>query len=286
MKSAVLFELAENCSIRNCEIKHLGSSGVWFGSRTKKCRIEGNLFEDISANSLNLGEENSRRVQGRTWWQKAPKQIASEHVVTNNLFQHGGQQFFGSVAIWGGIVNHMHIHHNEIRHQPYTGISLGWMWNTQPTPAGKHIVEHNHIHHVMQTLSDGGGIYTLGRQPDSVFRENHIHDIPLNAGRAQSNGMFLDQGSSKFQISRNLIYHIARSPLRFHQAKEIKVEKNVLVVSKKDAPAYTYNRTDPKTIERTDNTVVESVPADLDIVKKIRQQARIQAPYRKRFGLK
>ena len=29
------------------------------------------------------------------------------------------------------------ISNNEISNLPYTGISIGWMWNPTPTPAGK-----------------------------------------------------------------------------------------------------------------------------------------------------
>ena len=34
----------------------------------------------------------------------------------------------------------------------------------------------------MQVLSDGGGIYRLGSQPESLIRGNLIHDVALNLG--------------------------------------------------------------------------------------------------------
>ena len=82
----------------------------------------------------------------------------------------------------------------------------------------------------MQILSDGGGIYTLGRQPGSILSENQIHHIPLNAGRAQSNGIFMDQGSSAFTVRNNTIHHIAKSPIRFNKAKEKLIKENKLGV--------------------------------------------------------
>jgi hypothetical protein len=107
------------------------------------------------------------------------------------------------------------IANNEIANHPYTGVSVGWMWNPTATPAGGNIVSQNHIHHVMQVLSDGGGIYTLGRQPGTRLVENVIHDVPLNVGRAEPNGMFLDEGSDQIEIVGNVIYGTDRSPLRY-----------------------------------------------------------------------
>ena len=70
----------------------------------------------------------------------------------------------------------------------------------------------------MQRLSDGGGIYTLGWQPGTALIGNVIHDIPVNAGRAESNGMFIDQGSTDLEIKENTIYRVLRSPIRFNIA--------------------------------------------------------------------
>ena len=53
-----------------------------------------------------------------------------------------------------------------------------WKWDDTPTVARNHKISNNQIHHVMQILSDGGGIYTLGRQPGSILSENQIHHIP------------------------------------------------------------------------------------------------------------
>ena len=92
---------------------------------------------------------------------------------------------------------------NEIYDCPYTGISIGWIWDDRESPARENQIVDNQIHHVMQVLSDGGGVYTLGRQPNSVIANNQIHDVPLNAGRAESNGIFLDQGSTGFHVDSN-----------------------------------------------------------------------------------
>ena len=283
MESALTFELAEDCSFTDGRLAHLGMSGLSFGSRTRRCRLVGSIIEDVSGNSVSLGEDASRKIGDRAWWQAAKEQAAAENTVAHNVIRHGGRQFFGAVAVWVGLAHHQSVTHNLIHDHPYSGISVGWMWNPNPTPAGQNIIEHNHIHHVMQVLSDGGGIYTLGRQPGSSLSHNWIHDIPANAGRAESNGMFLDQGSDQFTIAGNVIFALDRSPLRFHQAVDNLVRDNVLVVSDDQTPAIRYNRTDPQKITQADNKIIPSKSFDVGSVSRIRDAAGPQAPYRARL---
>ena len=264
--AAIRFERAEACSFTKGRIAHLGTSGIEFGSRTERCRLEDCVIEDLSGNGVNLGEDRSRMVGSRPWWQSNPDQVAAGHVVAHNTIRRCGQQFFGAVAVWVGIAREMQITNNEIAHHPYTGVSLGWMWDPTPTPAGGNIVSENHIHHVMQVLSDGGGIYTLGRQPGTRLAKNLIHDVPLNAGRAESNGMFLDEGSDQFEITGNVIFHIDRSPLRFHRAEHLSVRLNTLVVADEEMPPLRYNNTDPETIKQIENRVVTQDQFDAQAV--------------------
>jgi len=260
--AAIQFENAENCSITHSRISRLGTSGVQFGSRTRNCRLEDCVLEDISGNGVNLGEDSRRTVNGRPWWQAAPEQAAAGNIVRHNRIERCGQQFYGAVAVWVGLARETQITHNEIAHHPYTGVSLGWMWNPTPTPAGENLVANNHIHHVMQVLSDGGGIYTLGRQKGTKLTGNVIHDVPLNAGRAESNGMFLDEGSDQMEITGNTIWHIDRSPLRFHRAQQMTVRENVLVVPTAATPPIRYNNTDPRTVKQVENRFVSQAQFD------------------------
>src|SRR5262249_42551973 len=100
LPAAVAFERAEDCSLVGCRVAHGGMSGVAFGSRTHRCRVEGCVIEDVSGNGINLGETTSRLVGEQGWWQAMPGQAASQHVVVNSLVERGGAQFFGAVGIW------------------------------------------------------------------------------------------------------------------------------------------------------------------------------------------
>jgi hypothetical protein len=169
--------------------------------------------------------------------------------------------------VWSGIAAGTQITRCEIRDVPYSGVSAGWKWDPSPTPCRETRIEGNHIHDVMGMLSDGGGIYTLGLQPESVIRGNLIHGVPANAGRAESNGMFLDQGTTDFTIEKNMIYDVARSPLRFHQATKNLVRGNVFACPP-GIPPIRYNRTEPDDIVKQDNTVLErGAPTPVDGVR-------------------
>ena len=104
----------------------------------------------------------------------------------------------------------------------------------------------------MQVLSDGGGIYTLGNQPGSRLIGNMIHDIPRNAGRAESNGMFLDQGTGSFVVQDNLIYNVERSPFRFHKGWTNIVRHNTVYLPE-GVPLVRFNDTKTERITLVDN---------------------------------
>ena len=210
-------------------------------------------------------------------------QVCRGNVVEDCTIQDCGVEFYGCVGVWIGIAAETTIAHNEISRLPYTGVSVGWSWNPRPTGCEKNRIQNNHIHHVMQVLSDGGGIYTLGRQPGTVLSGNLIHDVPVNAGRAESNGMFLDQGTTELVIENNVIHSAARSPLRFHQALENIVRGNVLAVAPQ-TPVVRYNATDAKHIQLVENEVIEAVAWPGDAAQPSEAAAKIIAAAGVRAG--
>jgi len=244
--AAVEFEAARNCSFENGRIEHVGGAGIRLRGLCRGCRIVGSVLADIAGNGVMIGEPG-----------QDPKATASDNVVSNNYIHHCGAEFYGCVGVWAGITDGTVVSHNEICHLPYTGVSVGWCWDAKPTPCRANRVEFNHIHHVMQILSDGGGIYTLGRQPETLLRGNLIHDVPPNAGRAESNGMFIDEGSALILIQGNTIYATAKTPIRFHKATTNTIRGNTLVVPGGQKP-FMFNACREDSMTYQDNTVVEA----------------------------
>jgi hypothetical protein len=252
--AAVYAQWAENTTFKNCSFKNLGGSGLWFATGCKNCSIENSRFADISGNGIMIGEGQDRLVDGKPWWKVAPEQVALGNTIENCIVKNCGAQFYGAVGIWCGLTAETAIRNNEISDLPYSGISIGWMWSPVPTPCRANVIHGNHIHHILQILSDGGGIYMLGLQPGSKIANNHIHDVKINAGRAESNGMFLDEGTTDVLVENNLIYNIAKSPLRFHKATINWVKDNYLFCTDENPPIR-YNATKEEDIQKVGNKV-------------------------------
>ncbi len=204
---AIRFDYAEGCSVRDGAIGHLGTGGIELVDGCSKCTLEGNHIFDISANGVMLGGPKTEDL--------VPKDCR----IANNHVHATGVEYMGAIGIWVGFAQRALVAHNELHHTPYTGISLGWQWNPQPTPCRENTIEANHIYDVMKNLGDGGGIYTLGFQPGTVLRGNHIHDVRRSRFNqaAPNNGMFIDEGSKGFLFERNVIYATAHQAVRHNQ---------------------------------------------------------------------
>jgi hypothetical protein len=262
--AAVKGEWVQNCSFSNCKFENLGGTGIWLGTGSTNCTISNSIFSDISGNGIMIGEGRDREVNGEKWWKSATEQVALGNTIENCTITECGKQFYGAVGIWCGLTAETTIRNNTIYNLPYTGISIGWMWSPVPTPCRENIIDGNHIHHNMQTLSDGGGIYMLGLQPGSKILNNHIHDVHLNVGRAESNGMFLDEGTTDVVVENNLIYNIAKSPLRFHRATTNLVKNNFLFCGE-EIPPIRYNNTKEEDIQKVGNQVFYKNDSEYEI---------------------
>ncbi len=209
IQAAVRWDDAEGCSVRDSAFCHLGGSGLELFTGCRANAVEGNLLTDISANGINLGGP------------RAEAEVPRDTRIANNHVHTCGLDYAGAVGIWVGFAQRTVIAHNLVHDLPYTGISIGWQWNAEPTAARENTLEFNHIHDVMTRLGDGGGIYTLGLQPGSVIRGNHIHAIRRSqfAQAAPNNGIFFDEGTTGFRVEGNVIYATSGEPIRFNQTR-------------------------------------------------------------------
>jgi hypothetical protein len=256
--AAITFDAAEACATDQCRFEHLGGSAAWFRRACRGNRVTKSQFIDVAASAVNVGEPQVHvPSQQAVAAGSALGPVSQGNAITHCRIERCGALYHGAVGVWIGMAKATEVSSNEIRDLPYTGISVGWNWSPTPTVCEGHLIASNHIHHVMQVLSDGGGIYTLGRQPGTVLRGNIIHDVSVNAGRAESNGIFMDEGSTELLVENNVIYNIAKSPIRFHKAGKNVLRNNQLITRPK-VPAFRYNDTKEKLIVMEGNKTIEA----------------------------
>ena len=207
--AAICLDYAEGCSIEDGTLAHLGGCGVELVTRCYNNRIEGNDIYDVSGNGIMVGGP------------RGEKDVPKDNCVRNNHVHDCGAEYYGAVGIWVGFTQRTVVAHNLVHSLPYSGISVGWQWNPQPTACKENVIENNHVYDVLGRLCDGGCLYTLGFQPGTVIRGNHFHGAARSqfAQGAPNNGIFIDQGSKGYLFERNVIYDTAAEPVRFNQCK-------------------------------------------------------------------
>jgi len=160
-----------------------------------------------------------------------------KNTVTDNLIENTGHIWPSACGITFANSFANQIIHNELTDLTYTGISVGWVWGFGENVSRDNRVEYNNIHHlaIRAGLSDLGGIYTLGIQPGTVIRGNHIHDIENSAYGGQ--GIYLDEGSSCMLVEQNLVHHCASHAFCEHFGKNKLVRDNLFLLcgDKKDS---------------------------------------------------
>ena len=228
-KSAIHWRWAVGCSLTRCEVSRTGATAVRLEAGCSDCRIEAGRLFDVAGNGIMVGvhRDPSAPQRGKsppaTTAPLLPRPELPHHVqVTNNHVRACGATFPGAVGIWVGFARDIRVAHNLVHDMPYTGISIGWKWNTEPTSAARYTVAHNHIYGCMTRLADGGGIYSLGWIPGTVLRGNLIHTMrrsPFACG-APNNGIFFDEGSKAFLVAENVIYETAGQAVRFNRSKK------------------------------------------------------------------
>jgi hypothetical protein len=207
--AAICWNYVERSSLEDSVLTRLGGCGVELVTSCHDNLIQGNEITDVSGNGIMLGGP------------RGEAEVPQRNRIRNNHVHACGVEYYGAVGIWVGFAQQAEIAHNLVHGLPYSGVSVGWQWNPEPTPCKQNTIQYNHIYDVMNRLCDGGCIYTLGFQPGTVIRGNHLHDARRSryAQGAPNNGMFIDEGSKGFLFEQNVIYDTAAELVRFNQCR-------------------------------------------------------------------
>ena len=220
---AVWGEGVRDCVFDRCTIAHCGNYGIELGRGCQRDKISRCLFTDLGAGGIKLGETGIRNDEAEQ---------TKMNEVSDCTIADCGRTLPSAIGIWLGQTPQNLISHNEIRGLWYTGISIGWTWGYGNSMARDNVVEFNHVHHVGMpadgvepVLSDMGAIYTLGKQPGTIIRNNLFHDI---AGlRYGGWGIYFDEGSTGILAENNLVYRTTHGGFHQHYGENNVVRNNV-----------------------------------------------------------
>jgi hypothetical protein len=185
---------------------HLGAAGLRLGDGTQSSTVRGDIFTDISGNGLEIGGVD----------QPLPTRdgdVTRDVSVTDNHLYALPREFHGGVAILNGYTQGDLIAHNQIDHVGYTAISMGWGgWPDKigspatPNDSRDNQVSDNLIHDYMQSLDDGGGIYTQGITGGSMASGEKVTGNVIHTQFGLGKSVYTDNGCTYETVSGNVLY--------------------------------------------------------------------------------
>jgi len=225
LPGAISLEAATHCSFAECTFRGLGFYAIDVRMGCSHLRFQGNRFQDIGAGAV--------KVDGATRKQDDRKRTHRIYVGDNHMHQLG-RVFPSAVGVCLCHTDHNLVEHNEISDLYYSAISIGWVWGFDESPASHNIIQYNHLYNIGQgRLSDMGAIYTLGVQPGTLIKANHIHDV--RGSHYGGWGLYLDEGSSLIRVEQNLIHHTNSQALHEHWGRGNIYCDNVFALAKSEA---------------------------------------------------
>jgi hypothetical protein len=234
LPAAIIGNALEHITFTRNTIAHTGCQGIVMSNDINDVRIVGNVIRDSGGSAITIGHpqhvyENDpadhKHAEGAgIEHEKFPagtESIPRRVLIANNFLPDNSALFHGHTVITVFFSEDLTIEHNWIENSPYTGINLGWgwcdfdgyegtnhpEWGQAPRPsvlpgkptvvAGKNTIRANRLERTMSLLDDGGGIYTLGRQPGTIIERNYIRQTTF--------GIYNDEGSTKIINRANVV---------------------------------------------------------------------------------
>lgn len=214
----------ENCVIEDCHFTNSGSGAIRVDLHGQNNKISGNHIEHMGGAGILL-----------CGYGPGTKDVNHHNLIFNNHIHHLGRIYLHSpgIMVWQSGENR--VANNLIHDMPYCGVIIsGFMSHfferrgrelcrtirkhevgdvpKNPTPedvrpflhSHDNMIEYNEIHHVMETMGDGNGVYIRGAGAGNVIRRNYIHHMvqPMLMQAA----IRTDGGQRDTLIAENLIY--------------------------------------------------------------------------------
>jgi F5/8 type C domain/Right handed beta helix region len=196
----IVFDHTSGLSITGSTFEHLGAAGLQLGQDVDGSTIQGNEFTDISGNGLEIGNGTDAD----------PTDVAllpANNTIADNWVHNIAVEYTGGVGIFQGYTRNDTIAHNQINNVPYSGISSNWGWGRTPTEATGNKILNNLVFDYLQQRIDGGGIYVLGIEGDSLADGLTISgNVVRNAAGSVGHAIYTDGGSEYITMTGNTMY--------------------------------------------------------------------------------
>lgn len=206
---------AESVHVRNCRVLDSGSGGIRLDLHATDNLVKGNEIARVGGTGIALigygpgtrDENHHNEVSrnhihhaARLWWQNSGIFIAQSghNLIRDNLIHNMPYNGLTVSGLRTGVFSReeprVREGHRTIRWDEIGETPIEWHATLAFKHARHNVIEHNEIHHTMERLGDGNGIYLSGTGEANVVRRNFVHDIEgsyVTAGIRNDDEQFL-----------------------------------------------------------------------------------------------
>lgn len=217
----------EECRVERCRFMQSGAAGLRIDLHGQKNFVTGCDFSDLGGVGILLAG-----------YGMGYKDVNRDNEISHNTIHRIGRVWWQSPGIFVWQSGHNKVVNNSIHHTPYTGLVVsgrtqlsvsgdkessqtarwdevifhlenrdGRSWHDREALMhGRHNeIAWNDIHHVMETLGDGNGIYVSGTGTGNRVHHNFIHDI---AGPNMNAAIRCDDDQHEVAVTHNVIARV------------------------------------------------------------------------------
>ncbi|MBQ3127540.1 MAG: right-handed parallel beta-helix repeat-containing protein [Clostridia bacterium] len=258
--AAINIIASSDIDFTDCRFENISYTAVKFDKGAQNCDITSCMFNEIGANAV--------FIHGDLVIPATTRNIN----VRDCHISYYGRIFSNAIGI---LLTHAYdcdLVNNEVHDGWYTGISVGWSWGYAEHPTNKINISNNLIYNIGNGwLSDMGGIYTLGVQPETVISGNVIYNVGCDEGAYGYGGwgIYLDEGSSGMLVENNLVYDCSSETFHQHYGRDNIIRNNIFAFGGEGAFIITKNEehnslTATNNIFVTDNATMYAFDTESD----------------------